>query len=115
MVVFKFITADQLSENFIALVICSHTRVQEYSENMGILRIITLHVHVYMVCGLLVAQLLVVACAMYKSARSRVRSLAVLNMLRRCAPRQGTLLTHALSQSRSKWVPGRTVKACVFE
>ena len=36
-------------------------------------------------------------------------------ILRRCAPRQGTLLTRALSRPRSKWVPGRTVKACVFE
>ena len=36
-------------------------------------------------------------------------------MLRRCAPRQGTWCTRALSQSRSKWVPGRTVKACVFQ
>ena len=34
-----------------------------------------------------------------------------------CAPRQGTLLTRALSSPRSRWIglPGRTVKACVFE
>ena len=50
-----------------------------------------------------------------KSERSRVRSPAGLNMFRRCAPRQDTLLTRALSRPRSKWVPGRTVKACVFE
>ena len=49
------------------------------------------------------------------SERSLVRSPAALNMLRRCAPRQGTLLTRALSQPRSKWVPGRTVKACEYE
>ena len=49
------------------------------------------------------------------SERSRVRSPAALNLLRRCAPRQGTLLTCAFSRPRSKWVPGRTVKACVFE
>ena len=36
-------------------------------------------------------------------------------MLRLYAPRQGTLLTRALSRDRSKWVPGRTVKTCVFE
>ena len=36
-------------------------------------------------------------------------------MLLHFAPRQGTLLTRALSWARSKWVPGRTVKACVFE
>ena len=36
-------------------------------------------------------------------------------MLRRCAPRQGTFLTRALSRPRSKWVPGRTVKgSCVW-
>ena len=35
-------------------------------------------------------------------------------MLRRCAPRQGTLPTRALSRPRSKWVPGRAVKACVL-
>ena len=49
------------------------------------------------------------------SKRSPVWSPAALNMLRRRAPRQGTLLTHALSRPRSKWVPGRTVKACEFE
>ena len=53
--------------------------------------------------------------ARHTSERLRVRTPAALNMLRHCAPRQGTLLTHALSQPRSKWVPGRTVKACVFE
>ena len=36
-------------------------------------------------------------------------------MLRRCAPRQGTLPTRALSRPRSKWALGGTVKACVFE
>ena len=30
-----------------------------------------------------------------------------------CSYRQGTLLTRALSRPRSKWVPSRTVKACV--
>ena len=32
-----------------------------------------------------------------------------------CAPRQGTLLTRALSRLRSKWVPDRIVKVCLFE
>ena len=54
-------------------------------------------------------------CARRTNERSRVRSPAALNMLRRCAPTQGTLLTCALSRSRSKWVPGRAVKACVFK
>ena len=56
----------------------------------------------------------VVACATYKREIA-VRSPAALNMLRRCTPRQGTLLTCTLLRPRSKWVPGRTVKACVFE
>ena len=38
-----------------------------------------------------------------------------LNKIRRCAPRQGTLLTRALSGPRSNWIPGRTAKACVFQ
>ena len=56
-----------------------------------------------------------VECATYK--REIAGSIpAALNMLRRCAPRQGTLLTRALSRLRSKWAPhGRTVKACVLE
>ena len=32
-----------------------------------------------------------------------------------CSYRQGTLPTRALSPPRSKWEPGRTVNACVFE
>ena len=43
----------------------------------------------------------------------RVWSPAALNILRCCAPRQDTLPTRALSRPRSKWVRGRTVKACV--
>ena len=36
-------------------------------------------------------------------------------VLQRRAPRQGTLPTRALSRPRSNWIPGRTVKACVFQ
>ena len=54
----------------------------------------------------------VVACVTCKQEIA-VRSSAALNVARRCAPRQGTLLTRALSRPRCKWVPGRTVKASV--
>ena len=57
----------------------------------------------------------VVACATYK--REIVGSIP--NCAKYaptlCSYRQGTLLTRALSRPRSKWVTGRTVKACVFE
>ena len=58
-------------------------------------------------------------CPAKESALSRPPTLNffeyALNMLRRCAPRQGTSLTRALSRPRSKWVPCNIVKACVFE
>ena len=58
----------------------------------------------------------VVACATYKrQIAGSIPGCAELNMFQRCVPRQGTLLTRALSRPRSKWVPSRTVKACVFE
>ena len=58
----------------------------------------------------------VVACGPYKREIAGSSPGWADFMLRLCASiGKALLLTHALSRPESKWVPGRTMEACVFE